>query len=131
MASAGPSKEGGGHKPGEKPPKKNDLKIQMDNFMKMAAYMNKNTFSSVTTLPPEENRLYIGSNISKNRLPLWQKDGDNDARRNREPGETAERDQFMKDQMMGVGLDADTEKFFRCKKCGQGTIILKQARRSF
>ena len=64
----------------------------MDNFMKMAAYMNKNTFSSVTTLPPEENRLYIGSNISKNRLPLWQKEGDVNGRQARETSQGVEKD---------------------------------------
>ncbi len=129
MASA--SNRDGGHKGGEKHPKKNDLKIQLDNFMKMAAYMNKNTFSSVTTLPPEENRLYIGSNISKNRLPLWQKEGDTDGKGLREAGATSEQDQFSKDQLMGITLDPETEKFYRCRKCGLGKFVLNQVRRPF
>ena len=111
--------------PKEKPPKKNDLKIQMDNFNKMAAYMNKNTFSSVTTLPPEENRLYIGSNLSKNKLPLWQKDNDVDAKKP-VPGEGVERDQFIKDQMMGMKEDKEIDKLLRCKKCGHGMSLITQ-----
>ena len=112
-----------GQKSGDKPPKKNDLKIQMDNFNKMAAYMNKNTFSSVTTLAPKENRLYIGSNLSKNRLPLWLKDNDGDHKKHT-TNDGVEKDQFIKDQMMGMKEDREIDKLLRCKKCGQGMDYL-------
>lgn len=97
----------------------------------MAAYMNKNTFSSGTALPPEENRLYIGSNLSKNRLPLWQKEGEQGEPR-RAPGEGVEKDQFLKEQAMGMKeLPPETEQFSKCKKCGHGKHLTKKTRRSF
>ena len=109
----------------EKPPKKNDLKIQMDNFAKMAAYMNKNTFSSVTTLPPEENRLYIGGNLPKNKQPLWLKDSDpTDFSKPLPVTEAVEKEQYVKDTMMGVRSGSEMDKFLRCRKCGHGKIYL-------
>ena len=114
---------GAQHPKPEKPPKKNDLKIQMDNFAKMAAYMNKNTFSSVTTLPPEENRLYIGGNMPKNKQPLWVKDGEMVDYSNPLPtSENAERDQFSKDLLMKMAATSEGDQFSRCRKCGQGTV---------
>ena len=108
------------HNKEEKPPKKNDLKIQMDNFMKMAAYMNKNTFSSMTTLPPEENRLYIGGNLAKNKGVLWKKEEQGDER-TALASAGPERDQYLKDQMMNMREQPDA--ILLCKKCGQGTVL--------
>ena len=117
---------GASHAKQEKPPKKNDLKIQMDNFAKMAAYMNKNTFSSVTTLPPEENRLYIGGNMPKNKQPLWVKDGDlTDTTQPLPVTENSERDQFSKELYMRLGSN-DPESS-RCRKCNPGRLVMTKA----
>ena len=108
------------HQKQEKPPKKNDLKIQMENFARMAAYTNKNTFSSVTNLPPEENRLYIRDPIP-NKQPLWVKDGDlTDVNKPLPVTENSERDQFNKELLMRLG---QTEGESRCRKCGQGMLL--------
>jgi hypothetical protein len=52
--------------------KKNDMmQQQIANSLKMSAYLNKNTFSSSTALPPEENRLNMKDIVSKGGNPIW------------------------------------------------------------
>lgn len=129
----GPGQRGGDNKP----EKKNDLKIQLSNHNKMAAYTQKNTFSAATTLPPPDNRLYIASNINKNKPPLWIKNAPNDSMQGRSsfgedtgmPDPSAfERDHFAKMQMAGIGDlnlsgniqrdSSSTSAALKCQKCG-------------
>ena len=52
--------------------KNNDMmQQQINNSLKMSAYLNKNTFSSQTALPPEENRLNMKDIVSKGMNPIW------------------------------------------------------------
>jgi hypothetical protein len=57
---------------------KGRLTQQMQNNMKMHAYLNKNTFSRVTDKPPEENRLNWNDIINKGSQPSWKKGDSND-----------------------------------------------------
>ena len=49
---------------------------QIANSLTMSAYLNKNTFSSSTALPPEENRLNMRDIISKGSAQIWQRGED-------------------------------------------------------
>ena len=97
--------------------KKNDMMSQqIANSLKMSAYLNKNTFSSSTALPPEENRLNMKDIVSKGANPIW-------LRREGEEGVEpttkvpARRTGYSEDMQNG-GADAS------CQKCGQGIYKL-------
>ena len=75
--------------------KKNEIMSQqIANSLKMSAYLNKNTFSSSTALPPEENRLNMKDIVSKAGNPIWQRNQTDEAAQskprfsNRRPNQT-------------------------------------------
>lgn len=60
---------------------KDMMSQQIANSLKMSAYLNKNTFSSSTALPPEENRLNMKDIVSKGGNPIWlRNEGEEDPR---------------------------------------------------
>lgn len=96
--------------------KKNDLMSQqIANSLKMSAYLNKNTFSSATALPPEENRLNMKDIVSKGSNPVWLRKGEVDDKSYR----IAQRRKYYKEQIANF-KKKNKGNFANCHKCGQG-----------
>ena len=97
--------------------KKNDMMSQqIANSLKMSAYLNKNTFSSSTALPPEENRLNMSDILSKSAGPIWKKKEKVIRRhyKNFGPSRHSTDDVFSSKKHSTVAS---------CRLCGQGKIF--------
>jgi 4-amino-4-deoxy-L-arabinose transferase-like glycosyltransferase len=100
--------------------KKNDMMSQqIANSLKMSAYLNKNTFSSATALPPEENRLNMKDIVSKGSNPVWLRKGEVDVR-----SYPRHRERHFKGQLVSYKKDKKGNKGMGCRKCGQGEVNL-------
>jgi len=98
--------------------KKNDIMAQqIANSLKMSAYLNKNTFSSSTALPPEENRLNMKDIVSKSGNPIWRQkiEGEQPSYEHRKSERQEER------QLRQSSLQKDSS---GCKKCGLSKPII-------
>lgn len=96
--------------------KKNDLMSQqIANSLKMSAYLNKNTFSSATALPPEENRLNMKDIVSKGSNPVWLRKAEG----NEQGYKNAQRRKYYKEQIANF-KKKNNGGFANCEKCGQG-----------
>ena len=92
--------------------KRNEIMSQqIANSLKMSAYLNKNTFSSATALPPEENRLNFLDIISKGSNPIWKRN---------EPEENKEtKSKFSVRRPNQTEEDIYTQiQLANCSKCG-------------
>ena len=90
----------------------------------MSAYLNKNTFSSATALPPEENRLNMQDIIAKSQNSIWKVD--NEA----QPGtfERLRNEKYEIDEISNLHLRNKRrrreEKKIGCGKCGLSKTYL-------
>lgn len=79
----------------------------------MSAYLNKNTFSSATALPPEENRLNFLDIISKGSNPIWQRNQPEESKDSKSKFSHRRPNQTEEDIQNQIQLA-------NCSKCGQG-----------
>ena len=97
--------------------KKNDLMSQqIANSLKMSAYLNKNTFSSATALPPEENRLNMKDIVSKGSNPVWLRREEMEQKK----GGAGYRDKHLAEHLVALKSQKSKNKLTGCRKCGQG-----------